>query len=131
LWWGIIQHHGNVFSLKALLLLQTAKAGQGGIEVEQFHEGMANGGLLARGTYNERHLGGFVAEAHLGPKVMLAQMIAMVAGENDDGLVPQACLVESSQHLAHLGVHVGDRGIVTTDGFFWRRISIFIFELVQ
>ena len=48
---------------------------------------------------------------------MLAQMVAMITSEDHDGIVSQACLIEGGQHLAHLGVHVGNRGIVAADGF--------------
>ena len=56
--------------------------GAGGAE-----EGVANRGLLARSAYDEGHLRGLVPEAHLRPKVVFAQMKAMVAGEDDDGVI--------------------------------------------
>ena len=56
-------------------------------------------------------------EADLGPEVVLAQMVAVVAGEDDDGLVVESGFGQRIENLSDHAVHVDDRGVVSADGF--------------
>ena len=44
-------------------------------------------------------------------------MVAVVAGKDDDGAIGHAGFFQRGQHLAYLGIHVGNGCIVAADGF--------------
>src|SRR3546814_11928261 len=48
----------------------------------------------------------------LGPDAMVAEMIAMVAPQDDDGVVGKPFAFERFQHLADLDIDVGNAGII-------------------
>ena len=87
---GVLQHRRNIFALQAGLRGEAAEAGESGIKIEQLDEGFADGGFLAGHADDERHLGGLIAQAHFGPEIVLAEMVAVVAGEDDDGAIGRA-----------------------------------------
>jgi hypothetical protein len=63
-------------------------------------------------TIKQRHAGALFKEAHLLPQAVLAHVVAVVAGEDDDRVVGQAQPVERVDHAADLRVHEADAGVV-------------------
>jgi len=51
-------------------------------------------------------------QAYFGPEIVLAEVVAMVAGEDDDGVAGLAGLFKRVEHLAHLRVHEAHGGII-------------------
>ena len=87
---GVVEHRRDVHALQPRGNLQSAQAGNGRVEIQQFDEGRADGRFLPRDADDERHPCRFVAQAHLGPEVVFAQVVAVVAGEDDNRPVLQA-----------------------------------------
>src|SRR3546814_16761967 len=52
-------------------------------------------------------------EGHLVPHAALAQHFAMVAGEDDDGVVGEAGAVQRGQQLPHEIVDIGDHAVIS------------------
>ena len=52
---------------------------------------------------------------HLAPDAFFAEVPAVVAEEEDDGVVGELQVVEFVEDAAELGVHVRDAGAVTVD----------------
>ena len=61
---------------------------------------------------DQRHAGVELEVRGLGPQAVLAEVVAVVADEDDDVRSARPLLVERVQHLADLGVHVADVGKV-------------------
>ena len=96
---------------------QAAQAGNGRIEVEQLDERMADRRLFARHADDQRHHRRFVVQADLGPEIVLAQVVAVIAGEDDDRVVGLPGFLQGVEHFADLRIHVGDGGVVAADRF--------------
>ena len=58
----------------------------------------------ARGDDEHGHASAAFKEALLLPQPVLAHVIAVITGEDDDGVVREAVFVESIDHAAHLHV---------------------------
>ena len=63
----------------------------------------------------EGDAGGFFKEAALVPKVVFAQMPAVVGGEDDDRVVGQLQAVEGGENATDLGIDIADTGEITAD----------------
>ena len=75
------------------------------------------GRFAAGGGDDQRHAGRFLEQALLLPQaVVLAQVVAVVAVEDDDRLVRQLQPVEGVEQLADLRVHERDRGVIGLAG---------------
>src|SRR3546814_12391411 len=53
-----------------------------------------------------------VCSSDLGPDAMIAEMIAMVAPQDDDRVVGKPFAFERLKHLADLDIDIGDAGII-------------------
>ncbi len=99
---------------------ERARAGEvdeGRQQVHQRHvRGDAAGAEQARRVQDERHARGALEEVHLVPQAPLAQHVAMVGGDDDDGVVGQAGRRERFQQLAELAVDIADHGVVAVAG---------------
>ena len=115
---GLFEHPRDVLALDVVGGIECAEFGECGVEVEEFDERVADAGLLSGHADDQRHGCRFISEADLGPEVVFAEVVTVVAGEDDDGVVIESCFVECIEDLADHGVHVGDRGVVACDGFF-------------
>jgi hypothetical protein len=101
----IIEDGTDVLALQACGHFEAAELCGGGIEIEQLDERIAHAGLFAGHADDERHARGFVVQADFGPEIVLAEMEAVVAGEDDDGVVRLPGFFERVEHLADLCVH--------------------------
>ena len=83
----------------------------------QFHQGRqqiggryglgdAASGELPRRTDQQRHTGGHFKPVHFVPEAALAEHVAVVARENDQGVVGQAGVFQGLQQLADVAVDV-------------------------
>ena len=73
---------------------------------------MTNGRFFAWYSYDQRHFGGLFVYAHLLPKVVFAQVVSVVTGEDDDGVVPLAGCLQCGENLADQGIDEADRCVV-------------------
>ena len=65
---------------------------------------------------DEGHAGAAFPDALFLPQAVLAEVVAVIAMEDDDGLVSQAEAVQGIDHLADLGIHEGGAGKVALFG---------------
>ena len=106
---GTFQHRAEALALGALVGTEAAEVGDGGIKVDEFSDtlgGPSVGGITWVAD-DERHAGRVFVERTLLPEAVLAEVVAVVADEDDDGVLIQALLLELGQHQAELGVHEG------------------------
>ena len=112
---GVVQHGLEADAFDVLGLGQAAEVREGGVDVDELgeREALAARGLLAGGADDQRRPRGDLKVGVLVPESVLAELPAVVAPEDDDGIVRQAFLLEGVQHEADLRVHVADGGVVT------------------
>ena len=60
----------------------------------------------------QRHAGALLEQAHLLPQAVLAHVVAVVAGEDDDRVVGQPEPIERVDDAADLRVHEADAGVI-------------------
>ena len=61
---------------------------------------------LARRTDQQRHAGGHFEPVHFVPEAALAEHVAVVAGEHNDGVIDQPGFFEGLQEFADVGVDI-------------------------
>ncbi len=113
----IVQHRRNVFALQMRWDRQSTQTQSRRIQIEQLDEAVADRGPFTGHADDQRHAGRFVSQRHLGPEVMFAQMVAVIAGEDHDRVVFQPVRLERVKHFADLRIHEGDRSVVATHRF--------------
>src|SRR5919109_72381 len=69
---------------------------------------------LRRGD-NERHASGFLEQTQLLPQAMLAQVPAVIAPQDDNGVFRQAEPLKGIEQQTHLSIHKRDRRVVAAD----------------
>ena len=74
----------------------------------------AGGGDAGGGDEEGDAVGLFVVGV-LGPDAVVAEVVAVVAPEDDDGVLGEAGAVEFVEDPADLGVHVAEGGVVAVD----------------
>ena len=116
-WLGVIEHCRNVLALQPRRHLQTTQGSNRRKQIQQFDQRLANCRSFARNADDQRHLSGLIPQTDLGPKVVLAQVVAVVAGKDHDRVVFQARGFQCVEHLANLPIHKRHRSIVAADGF--------------
>ena len=92
--------------------LQACCGREGGKEVDQFDQGAAAAGVEARHRDDQGHPGHFLMEVALLPEGVLPEVVAVVAGEDNGGLLAQAEAVELTEDAPDLLVHEGYRGVI-------------------
>ena len=109
----------ETFAFEMLGLGETAKVGEGGVEVDQLGEGGAGlaGGFHAGHGDDERHAGAAFKEVTLLPQAVVAEVIAVVAEEHDDGVIVELEFFQAIEHAAEAGVHQGGGGVIGADDF--------------
>ena len=65
---------------------------------------------------HERHAGAFLEQAALVPEAVFAEMPAVVAGEDDDGVVRQPEPLQRVEHAAGLRIDIAHPGEIAADG---------------
>ncbi len=100
---------------------EAGEVAEGGEEIDEFDDALAGfaalGGGDLRGGDEEGGAGGFVKEGAFLPEAVLAEVVAVVAPEDDGGGGPELVLVEGVEEEAELGIDEGDAGVVGLEGF--------------
>ena len=111
---GTFQHRAEALALGALVGLEVAEIGDGGVEVDEFGDALGGPsvGGITRVADDERHAGRVFVKRTLLPEAVFAEVIPVVADEHHDGVLIETLLLELGQHQAELGVHEGHRGEV-------------------
>ena len=70
--------------------LESCKIGEGGVDIHQFHHGLGGGRSFGqtRGPQDERNAGPDIEKSHFSPEEVVAQMVAVIRSEEDNGVVP-------------------------------------------
>jgi hypothetical protein len=101
--------------------LEGCEIAQGGEEVDELDDTAAGFAALGFGDLgggdDEGRSGGFVKEGAFLPEAVLAEMVAVVAPEHDEGFVPELVVVEGIEDKADLSINEGDAGVVGAKGF--------------
>lgn len=89
---------------------------EGGEEVDEFGDGFATliFGEAGRGD-DEGDVGGDLVGGVLTPFAVVAEVVAVVSPEDDDGVLGEAGVIEGFHEAADLGVHEADGGAVAVD----------------
>ena len=95
----------------ALVGLEAAEVGHGGVEVDELGDALGGlaVGLAVRVADDEGHAGGILVQRAFLPEAVFAEVVAVVADEDDDGVLVEALLLELREHQPELGVHEGHR----------------------
>ncbi len=129
---GCVEHRHQAQAIQRLARREAGQVGQRGIEVEQLHKrARLHAAGSPRSRNHEGHAGIPLKKARLLPESVIGQVIAMVAGEHHDRVVPEAEAVERVQHDAHLRVHVGRRRVVRLDGLASLRVGHLVLRSVR
>ena len=94
---------------------ESGEIGQGGKYVHEFHQSLAvlTGRLHTRRGNHEGAVGVVLHITVFSPFAVFAKLPAVVAPQNDDGVLRQILALQFIQNLADLGVGVADGRIVT------------------
>ena len=88
---------------------EIAEVGEGGVEVEEFDEGVgALGGFVCRGRNDEGNVGVEFEGGRLVEEAVLADVEAVIGPEDNEGVVAKFEGVEFVEDAADLGVEVAD-----------------------
>ncbi len=93
---------------------ELCEGGERGVDVHIFSERVGGGaGLLqAGGADHERDVGIEFEVGGFAPMIGLAERVAMIAEQDDDGIVFETLLLQRSEQLTDLRVGVADAGVV-------------------
>ena len=98
---------------EALLRGPARQVDQGGREVDVAHRGLDPARAQAGDAHDERHLGlGRVEVVAVGHDAVLAQALAVVAGDEDGGLLVEPQLAQGADHPADVLVGEPDLAVV-------------------
>ena len=102
-------------AFQAFWIFQASEVGECGVNVHELHDTRAGGAvsLHAGGADDERRAGGLLEERALLPDaVVLAEVIAVVAPKDDDGVVGQLEFIQCGHQSADLRVDKRDGRVV-------------------
>ena len=77
----------------------------------------ADARLHAGRNDDERHARAFLEKRLLRPQAVLAELVAVVAGEQNDRVFIEVQFLESREHAADLRIHPRGRGVIGAAGF--------------
>src|SRR6266581_2342594 len=60
-------------------------------------------------------MGSFLVVGMFAPHSVIAEVPAMIAPEDDNGIGRQAEMIQFVQHTANLGIHITDSGVIAMD----------------
>ena len=113
---GVGEDGGEAFAVEAFAGGEAGEFDQGGVDVDGFDEGGGFGVLsFAGGGDDEGDAGGLLVVGVFAPEAVVAEVPAVVAPEDDDGVGGEGGGVQGVEDEAELGVHVGGGGIVAVD----------------
>ncbi len=106
LWIVEKRHHATAFQMRGNC--QPASLAEGRIDIDVFGQGtgLSAGGFHAGHAENHRHVGVELEVGVLAPAGVLAQLPAVVAPEDDYGLIAEIEPVEFIEQPADLGIDV-------------------------
>ena len=108
----VFEQGAEALAFGALVGRQAAEIGNRGVEVDQLGDAFARlpVGLAVRIADDEGHAGRIFVEGAFLPEAVLTEVVAVVADEDDDGVLIEALLLQFREHEAELRVHEGHRG---------------------
>ena len=112
---GVGEQGGEAPAVEALRCGQAGEGGERGINVDGFHERGGGGGFLAGDGDKEGNARRLLVVGMLTPHAVVAEVPAVIAPQDDDGVFRETGFVKRGHDLAELGVHVTRRGIVAVD----------------
>jgi len=122
-----LEERTQAFALEIRWRLEPAEIGEGGIEVHELDRarGNADDFCFWQG-YDEGDTSGFFKEQLFLPLAVLAKTPAVVAPEENDGVVAELQAIERVEDFADLGIHEADAGEVGA----LKDAKLFFFETV-
>lgn len=115
---GIVQERFERESVEVFRERISGEIAEGGEEVDEFGDGF--GSLIFGETGSrddEGNVGGDFVGGMLAPFAVVAEVVAVVAPEDDDGVFGEAGFIECVDKVTDLRVHVADRGAIAVDEF--------------
>ena len=111
---GVFQQRTEGFALEVFWGGERGEVAEGGEEVEEFYDavGFLSGVLHAWGGDDEGDAGGDFVVGGFSPDAHVAEVPAVIAPEDDDGVFVEAGVLEGLEGEADLGVDVGGAGEV-------------------
>lgn len=108
-----VWHHGNAVHGQLRVGLGADKVAHGGQDVERGHVLLNPMGLEPLGVGDEHgHTDRVLKVAHLVPEAALAEHVAVVTAENNDGVLVQLALLECLQKLTYAVIDEAARSVV-------------------
>src|SRR5699024_2380216 len=105
--------------------LHAGRTQQGGHDVAQFHHVIAHlPGAHPGAGHDQRHAGGAFVGVALTPHVVVAEHLAVVGGEAQQGVLSEAELAQDLQEPLDLVVDVGDVSVVAGAGTVDRHLVV-------
>ena len=85
---------------------QPSKLRQRGIDIDQFHHRLGPRSCFrqTRRMNDEGDLGPDIKEGHLSPEEVISEVVTVIRGENDDGILPLPALFKRIKHDLDLGI---------------------------
>src|SRR5437763_1761736 len=106
---GAARHDAAAFEIRRRR--EAADFGKAGEEIDELHQPRRDGRHAAGRRDEQRDAGGFLEETHLVPEAaVLAEMVAVIAVEDDDRAVPEFQAIQRVEEDADLRVHEADAG---------------------
>ena len=123
----VVEHGAEIGAVEIGGAGETAEGGKRRVDIDHFHEGLGGAavGLGAGGGNDERHAGAALEETLFLPETVVAEVVAVVAGENDHGVLREAEAVEGVDDAAELRVHEGDGAVISLDSVAAERVGEF------
>ena len=116
---GIVEERGEGASGEIGGGGKSGEVDDGGVDVDELHDAGARlaSSLESRGADDEWSAGAlFEHGSFLPDAIVFTEVVAVVAPEDDDGVIGELETVEFIEHTAHLGIDKRDAGIVGLQG---------------
>ncbi len=110
----VVQHGFETGAFQMAGQGQAGQIAQGGVDIDEFNQGVGTlAGLFHVGNrQDQRGVGVVFAVAVFAPGVVFAQLPAVIAPDDDDGIPAQVQAVQFIQHLADLRVGIAGGGVI-------------------
>jgi len=114
---GIFEQRHHAVTFEVIGKLQIACFAECGIDIDVFCQGLRApaGRLHSRHTQDHRHVGVELEICVLTPAAVLAKFPAVIAPEDNDGVVGELQLVKLVEQASDQGVDVGNAGVVAVN----------------
>ena len=115
----VVQKRAQALSVEFRWRRELSEISERGVKIDEFDDALANTSIPAasRGSDDERSASAFFEEGAFLPNAeMLAEVVAMVAPQDDDGVVGELQTVERIEHATDLRINEGNAGAVGLQG---------------